>query len=127
MRGINVMDPPVSMVGAVGYGIVDDTTAYLNIINHCFNTGRALIIPAILQSYIIGDLIINGAVKIMGIGKGRPVIRSRASTVNLFTLRSRDIIIETLQNDMDLATNPLSTAFYFDTVNCLVFYEVQIK
>ncbi|OMF70516.1 glycosyl hydrolase family 28-related protein [Paenibacillus glucanolyticus] len=119
---VNVLD-----FGAVGDGTTDDTVAFQNAIDHCIDTGRALLIPANTKSYLIGDLIIDQAITIRGEGKGRPVILAKENTLNLFTLRSRDIIIETLHIDMSQSTNPLSSAFYFDTVNCPVFYEVQLN
>lgn len=117
----NVLD-----FGAVGDGTTDDTVAFQNAIDHCINTGRALLIPANTKSYLIGDLIIDKPITVRGIGRGRPVIKSRPNTVNLFTLKSRDVSIETLRIDMNLTTTSSSSAFYFDTTTT-TFYNVQIR
>lgn len=88
-RSINIKYPPAPLVGAVGGGSVDDTTAIQNIYNFAGTNGFSVQIPD--DTFLVSALTSGGCRFIFGNGENSVLKTSTTSTI--LTLDSDSVIV----------------------------------
>jgi len=100
--------------GAVGNGVTDDTVAVQKAVNAAAAAGGGeVLFPYSANGYLMGDIVLTKPVRITGVGR-EVIIKAKASTSRLFTIRSSQVEIRGFFIEM-AAAGSSAVAFYLDT------------